>query len=127
MLKANRKNPFFIQEKPCFFIRFVLVYSPAKTEIMRNLFFVLFATLLFFGCKKDDDTEPTEILWRISIQQDCPGGSEATYCASEQQWDRVDGMIVVGEPCNWVSFTDINGTSRSGYFRSASSGGSGCD
>lgn len=94
---------------------------------MKNLFFVLLA-LLLMGCSKDDNSkEPDNTNWTISIQQECPGGEKLRYCASEEEWNRVDGMIVVGEPCNWVSFTDTGGTRRSGYFRTAATGSNPCN
>ena len=85
--------------------------------------FIYLSLFLFISCSEEEAVEQT---FSITIEQQC-GGSQTEYCVTESTKTRVTESIIVGNPCVWVSFKDINGNNQSGYFRSGGTDSGICD
>jgi len=83
---------------------------------MKKIICILFLVLL--SCSKDDPETVKESTYSVSIQKVCPDGTKTTYNISKSTYDRINGEIVAGETCQFISFKDLSLQSYSGYFRS---------
>jgi hypothetical protein len=83
---------------------------------MKKIIFVLFLVLL--SCSKDDPETVSDATYSVSIQKVCPDGTKTTYSISKSTYDRINGEIIAGEVCQFISFKDLSLKSYSGYFRS---------
>lgn len=116
---------------------------------MKRLIPLLLITFLFTGCNlldndPDNDTEdyftddePTDEgpfldqtsgLRVVTIEQNCNEGNKITYCVSGDTYATISiQMQNVTTPCTPISFNDIDGVARSGYYVSCGSNtGQGC-
>ncbi len=84
-----------------------------------KLFGLLIVAIIFYNCSNNDSNNSTIYYYSISIQTTCPGGSQKNYCVTESTRDNVLNQTTVGSACQWVTFKTINGTTKRGYFRSA--------
>ena len=84
---------------------------------MKKRLGILFALLLLVACSKSDETEPIPATYGITIEKTCKG-SQTTYCISKATYDYLKALPFTGEVCKWVSVSDIEGKSISGYVRS---------
>jgi len=64
----------------------------------------------------------------INIQADCPNGSNTTsYCVDKDTYNEIRNETQAQGPgCKSVSFQDIDGTTRSGFYVGQSSGAGAC-
>lgn len=85
---------------------------------------ILFAFLfLVLSCSGDDDSGSDPVVWSIRISVECPSSGPGTcYEVSKERGEQVVNGVVAGDPCQMVSFKDLDGVTRQGYFKSGGSG-----
>lgn len=84
---------------------------------MKKQLGILFAVFLFVACSKSDDSESIPATFGITIEKTCKG-AQTTSCISKATYDYLKALPINGDPCTWVSVTDIDGKPVSGYIRS---------
>ena len=91
--------------------------------------FALVFTLSYISCSDDtsDDNQQIEY-FSIFIESECGNvDTRFKYCIEEAVYQRIIDNIQVGDPCQNVSFKDINGQNQSGIFRSAARSSQVCE
>lgn len=75
------------------------------------------AAIAFIGCEKDDTPKyqpPTT--YGISIARQC-NNAGVEYCVSLSTYQHIAQQTNSGQPCQWITFTDSDNQSHSGYFK----------
>lgn len=87
---------------------------------------VAFFSIIIISCSGDDDKKQVQSNWEIRISEECPmPGPGDCYRTTKETSERVSNGIPVGDPCPFVTFKDIDGITRQGYFRSGGTGNCG--
>jgi len=95
-----------------------------KKKIILSIFTL--SAIIFNSCSKDDNSDNDTQDYTITLESDCGNqNSQTEYCVTEEEYRTTFDFTPVGDPCPFVTITDINGTNHSGILRSGGTGN--CD
>ena len=82
-------------------------------------------------CSKDENSSDADqqiAYFRVSIESECANFDTRTvHCLEEAEYQRIIDNLQVGDPCQFISFKDIDGQNQSGIFRSAARSNQVCE
>ena len=85
---------------------------------MKKLILLLFIPFVF-ACSDDTSGENNNLNYSAELESDCgDNNTRVSHCISEEQYNWIDQNVIVGEPCWYITITDLEGNSQSGYLRS---------
>ncbi|HNP66304.1 MAG TPA: hypothetical protein PKH16_00230 [Aequorivita sp.] len=86
-----------------------------------NIITLIFLSTLIISCNEDENSpEPETRNWTAILEDACGvESSQLLICITKEEKDRAVNLIVAGEPCNWITITDIRNDTYSGFWRGA--------